>query len=143
MDWVGRAYPGRPACFEAWRQGQVRASRPKEADKRYLLGPWHPCVCYPERGLHGGVSGFALWISGPVSCSLSVSHFLWPCCLSKLCLCMCRPQGDSSSSTPRPGGGQGRTRPGYAEQGRVSSPAELRGAPPPSQPGPCLLWERK
>lgn len=46
---------------------------------------WDPGtrVCYPERGLHGGVSGFALWISGPLSCSLSVFHFLWPCGLSK------------------------------------------------------------
>nr|XP_012603281.1 FYVE, RhoGEF and PH domain-containing protein 1 isoform X3 [Microcebus murinus] len=49
--------------------------------------------------------------------------------------------GDSSSSTPCPRGGQGRTRPGCAEQGRVSRPAERRGAPPPpwpSWPGPAF-----
>ena len=142
MDWVGRAYPGRPAFFEVWRQGQVSASRPKEADKRYLLGPWHPCVLPWEGSAWWGVwlCSVDLWTSQLFSLCLSLSLAMWSL---KVCLCMCRPQGDSSSSTPRPGGGQGRTRPGYAEQSRVSSPAELRGAPPPSQPGPCLLWERK
>lgn len=75
-----------------------------------------------------------LSVSPPFSCHVSLKVYVH----------MCRPPGDSSSSTPRPGGGQGRTRPGCAEQGRVSSPAELRGVPPPSWPGPCLLrWERK
>nr|XP_045239870.1 FYVE, RhoGEF and PH domain-containing protein 1 isoform X3 [Macaca fascicularis] len=47
--------------------------------------------------------------------------------------------GDSSSSPPCLGGGQGKTRPGCAEQGRVSGTAERRGAPPPFWPGPASL----
>lgn len=84
-------------------------------------------MCTSLKGpLHGGplMSGFVLWISGHVSYSLCLSFSLAILSL-KLCLCMCRPPGDSSSSTPCPGGGQGRMRPGCAEQGRVSSTAEL------------------
>lgn len=138
--WVRRACPGRPACFEMWRQGQVGSSRPKEAEKGHL-GLRHLCVYLRDWSLLGGVPGFLSGYLG-LSATLCVCHFGHVSL--ELCLCVCHPPSDSSSSTPRPGGGQGRTRPGYAEQGRVSSPAELRGAPPYSGPGPCQLrWERK
>lgn len=83
------------------------------------------------------LSGFLdLRLCQPLSVSLTFSG---PVSL-KLCLCVCHPPGDSSSLTPHPRGGQGRTRPGCAEpgRGRVSGPAELRGALlPPGQGSAC------